>query len=161
MTTRRRFLVLLGGGTVVAVAAAGGFFLLPGEETASGLPKIKYGKEPCVHCTMIISDDRFAAAWREQGGVERHFDDVGCMVASSRQHKPGSATLYWVRDFDHDAWLDAAAAAYAVAATGIKSPMGYGVAAFASTEAAAGAVQRYSGEAATWAYLVDSLKERG
>ncbi len=160
MATRRRFLVLLGGGTVVAVAAAGGFILLPGEETASGLPKIKYGKESCVHCTMIISDSRFTAAWREQGGVERHFDDIGCMVASSRKHTPGSEALYWVRDFDHDGWLDAMTATYAVA-EGIKSPMGYGVAAFASTDAAAGAVQRYTGEAATWASLVDNLKERG
>ncbi len=160
MATRRRFLVLLGGGTVVAVAAVGGYILLPGEETASGLPKIKYGKEACVQCTMIISDSRFAAAWREQGGIERHFDDVGCLLTYSRKHTPGSATLYWVRDFEHDAWLDAMPAAYAVAA-GIKSPMGYGVAAFASTDAAAGAVQRYTGEPATWAYLVDNLKERG
>ncbi|MBI5949346.1 MAG: nitrous oxide reductase accessory protein NosL [Chloroflexi bacterium] len=160
MATRRRFLVLLGGGTVVAAAAVGGYILLPGEETASGLPKIKYGRDTCVQCTMIISDTRFAAAWREQGGIERHFDDVGCMVAYFRKHSPGSATLYWVRDFEHDAWLDAQTAAYAVAA-GVKSPMGYGVAAFASAPAAAGVVQRYSGEAATWTSLVDNLKERG
>ena len=160
MATRRRFLVLLGGGTVVAAAAVGGYILLPGEEVASGLPMIKYGKDPCAQCTMIISDSRVAAAWREQGGIERHFDDIGCMVAHSRGHTPGSATLYWVRDFEHDAWLVAGTAAYAVASA-IKTPMGYGVAAFESADAAAGAARHFSGEPSSWTSLVDNLKARG
>lgn len=160
MTTRRRFLALLGGGTLVAGAAAGGYMILPGEAPVSGAPRIRYGGEPCSQCGMIISDERFAAAWRA-GREERHFDDIGCMVAHFRKHHPGGKTEYFVRDFAGDAWLDATAASL-VRAPGIKSPMSYDIAAFATRDAADRAMKNRAETAEeSWAALLDGLRERG
>jgi len=160
MMTRRRFLTLLGTGTVVAGAAAGGYLALPAEEAAAGDPRIRYGAEPCVQCGMIISDERFAAAWRA-GRDERHFDDIGCMIANFRKHHPAGEVAYFVRDFGGAAWLNAAAATF-VSAPGLKSPMGYDIAAFATREAAQQVMANRSGtNQETWAALIDGLKERG
>ena len=160
MITRRSFLAVLGISGGAAALAAGGYLILPGDETLSGDPRIRYGKEPCSQCTMIISDERFAAAWREQGRLEHHFDDVGCMISYARKHPPAAGTAYYVHDFGAGAWLDAPSAAY-VAAPGIKSPMAYDVAAFASA-AGAGAFERSQhGRRETWASLMTNLQVRG
>lgn len=160
MLSRRRLLTIFGGAGLVAVAGGGAYALLPGEETLAGDPRIRYGKEPCTHCTMIISDDRFAAAWREQGRMERHFDDIGCMIAAARKHPPAPGTAYYVRDFSGAGWLDAPSAAY-IAAAGIKSPMGYDVAAFASATGAAAFERTQHGRPETWASLMANLQDRG
>lgn len=160
MTTRRRFLALLGGGALVAGAAAGGYMVLPGDEPVGGPPRIRYGEEPCIQCGMIISDERFAAAWRA-GRDERHFDDIGCMVAYFRKHHPEGETQYFVRDFGGDAWLDPTVAAL-VRAPGIKSPMSYDIAAFATRDAAVLALKNRAETAEeSWAALLDGLRERG
>ncbi|MFN8506069.1 MAG: nitrous oxide reductase accessory protein NosL [Dehalococcoidia bacterium] len=160
MTTRRRFLALLGTGTVVAGAAAAGYLALPGEEAPTGDPRIRYGGEPCARCGMIISDERFAAAWRA-GREETHFDDIGCMVAMFRQHHPAGEVTYFVRDYSRDAWLDATAAVF-VRAPGVKSPMSYDIPAFATRDAADQALKnRADTSQETWAALLDGLKERG
>lgn len=151
---------MLGGGTAVAVAAAAGYTLLPGGSKPTGDPQVRYGKETCARCGMIISDERFAAAWRQQDGDETHFDDVGCMVALSLTNTPGPGTAYYVRAFDADAWLDAPSAAYAVA-PGIKSPMAYDIAAFASADTAAAFLNTRDGRAATWTTLPETVKAQG
>ena len=76
------FLVLTGSAGVAVAAVAAGLRLLPDEGgTSDGFPLIRYGEENCLHCGMVIDDPRFAAAWTEPRGIERHFDDIGCAVA--------------------------------------------------------------------------------
>ncbi|MCC7363357.1 MAG: nitrous oxide reductase accessory protein NosL [Dehalococcoidia bacterium] len=159
MTTRRGFLGLLGGGAAVAVMAAGGYALLPGSSTATGDPTIKYGKEECAHCGMVISEDRFAAASRSSG-KDTHYDDIGCMVLYLRENAPAAGATFFVRAFEEDAWLDAATATYA-AMPGIKSPMSYDIAAFATAESAAAASNTRSGaRVMSWDQLRQDLQTR-
>lgn len=160
MMTRRTFLTLAGGAGALTLVGAGAYSALPGEETLTGDPRIAYGKEPCAHCNMIISDDRFAAAIRASTTAERHFDDVGCMVVQSRKDPPAPGAAYYVRDFAGDVWLDAPSASY-VMSPGIKSPMSYDVAAFGSPVAASGFAQARAGQASTWQGLMADLQERG
>ncbi len=80
-----------------------------------------WSKQPCDHCTMIVSDRRYAAqlVW---DGDRRFFDDVGCMVLWMEEHAASGARA-WVRDPLAGTWIDARSARYA---TGAKTPMDYG-----------------------------------
>ena len=73
----------------------------------------------------------------------------------------GRSRERFVRDFGGGTWLNAAAATF-VSAPGLKSPMGYDIAAFATREAAQQVMANRSGtNQETWAALIDGLKERG
>lgn len=161
MVTRRAFLALAGGAGVVAVTAVAGVQLLPGESKPSGDPVIKYGQENCARCRMTISDAKFAAAWRDPSGKEKHFDDIGCMVLAMRDAAPPEGARFWVHDYESEAWLDAATASYAIS-KGIDSPMAYGIAAAATTQAAQALAARFDGATvAQWGTLGSSFAERG
>ena len=160
MLTRRRFLSLLAGGGALVAAGGGLYTLLPGEKQLSGDPQIRYGKEACTQCGMVISDDRFAAAIRESSSREYHFDDTGCMVVYARQSPPPAGAAYYVRDFAVGGWLDAPSGSY-VHSPGIKSPMAYDVAAFSSPSVASEFAKTSAAVPSSWAQLMSSLEKRG
>jgi copper chaperone NosL len=161
MVTRRGFLALMGAAGAAGVAAIAGITLLPGESKPTGDPVIHLGRENCARCSMLISDVRFAAAWRDPAGQEKHFDDIGCMVFLEGERHPAAGTRFWVHDYQTESWLDAATAAY-VLAEGIKTPMSYGVAAAATIEGAQRiAANLTSARTAEWAALPGSLSKRG
>ena len=106
-----------------------------------GMAEIKWDRDTCVRCSMVISDRRFAAELR---GGERNtvfkFDDIGCAVFWMRDKAKdfpwmaGPATGFWVADAGGkgDKWLDARKAHYA---GGSMSPMGYNYGARSYAEA--------------------------
>jgi copper chaperone NosL len=81
-----------------------------------------WGKEPCAHCKMLVSDKRFAAQLVTAEGDRHHFDDVGCMVLWMGEHK-AAPKRFWARDAQTGQWLDARSARYA---SGARTPMDYG-----------------------------------
>lgn len=104
---------------------------------ADGMVPIKWDRDACAKCGMVISDRRFAVEIR--GGPHRaafKFDDIGCAATWYGEKRATLAwldedtTRYWVADFARQgtAWLDARRARYA---TGARSPMGYDFAAYA------------------------------
>lgn len=78
-----------------------------------------WGKEPCAHCRMLVSERRFAAQ-AVANGERRYFDDIGCLVLWSAEHRTDKA---WVRDAEGNRWLEAASARYA---SGARTPMDFG-----------------------------------
>lgn len=158
MLTRRQFLSLAG-----SAALASGAVLLTG--CASGPvdleadPKVRLGEERCAFCTMSIDDARFAAAWRTPSGAEKHFDDIGCMVDAYRKDGPAEGTRFWVHDYRGAAWLKADSATYVVSST-IRTPMAYGVAAFASAADATAAVPTARATIA-WADVLSTVERKG
>jgi copper chaperone NosL len=90
-------------------------------EWPEGMAEIKWDRDTCVRCSMVISDRRFAAEMR--GGEKNtvfKFDDIGCAVFWMRD-KAGdfpwmaeAATRIWVADAagKGDKWLDARKAHY-------------------------------------------------
>lgn len=80
-----------------------------------------WGKEPCGHCAMLVGDRRFAAEVVADG-ERRFFDDVGCFVLWSEEHR-GAAERAWVRDGASNRWLDARTAKYV---RGAHTPMDFG-----------------------------------
>ncbi len=108
-----------------------------------GMVEIKWDRDTCARCSMVISDRRFAAEMR--GGekdIAFKFDDIGCAVFWMRdkaQEHPwlaNAATRFWVADSsgNGERWLEARKAHYA---GGKKSPMGYNQGALAHAEAGA------------------------
>jgi nitrous oxide reductase accessory protein NosL len=108
----------------VLVAACGG-----GPDTTAP-PEILYGQDVCDRCNMIISEERFAAAYWTTGGVARRFDDVGGMLAYYYEESEEVAS-FWVHDYAGGRWLPAEEATYAFAPDLI-TPMGFGVVALAT-----------------------------
>jgi copper chaperone NosL len=109
-----------------------------------GMVEIKWDRDTCARCNMVISDRRFAAQIR--GGEEDRafkFDDIGCLVfwirdkAAAHPWMATPAIRMWVADAtgrpDQPArWLDPRSAQFL---PGRISPMGYNFAAVAGAEA--------------------------
>ncbi len=144
MMDRRRFIL---------AAATRGFALTPLAAMLSacgskgdwpeGMAEIKWDRDTCVRCSMVISDRRFAAQMR--GGEKNtvfKFDDIGCAVFWMRDKAKDfpwmaeAATRLWVADAGGkgDKWLEARKANYS---GGAMSPMGYNYGARAYAEAGA------------------------
>lgn len=134
MLSRRRFLVLIGVGAPAAAVTAAGIRFLPSEEAPTGDPNIAFGEDICERCSMVVSDRRFAAAWRDSNGREAYFDDIGCMVHEAHDQAIHDATLF-VPNYDDETWLYAEDAFF-VMDDEFRTPMAFGIAAFDSEDAA-------------------------
>lgn len=120
----------LGGGMAGIGALAAGCAGEPG----SGPVEIKWDRETCARCKMVIGDRRFAAQTRDPAGKVWKFDDVGCATfwltqQSFDEQMPRAE--FWVSDYRGGNWLDARRAHYL---EGKKSPMGYNFAALAEAQ---------------------------
>lgn len=80
-----------------------------------------WGKQPCAHCHMLVSDPTTAAQLLTQAGERLHFDDVGCLIEYVAA-RGGEVALAWVRDA-RGQWGNALRARYR---SGGSTPMGYG-----------------------------------
>jgi nitrous oxide reductase accessory protein NosL len=132
---RRRFLrdATAGGLALTPLAAALLAACGRSSEFAEGMAEIKWDRDTCARCSMVISDRRFAAQMR--GGPKDavfKFDDIGCAAFWLRdkvaEHPwlADAATRFWVAEIgsrkDAMKWLDARKAHYI---GGKSSPMAY------------------------------------
>lgn len=141
--SRRRFLAgvpRLGVAGFLVTPLAGLLSACQDQRWPVGMADIKWDRDTCTRCHMVISDRRFAAELR--GGnpdTVFKFDDVGCLVFWMQEQAgrypwmsaPGIKA--WVADFnsrsrDEMTWLDPFQARY-IPRT---SPMGYGFAGLAA-----------------------------
>jgi len=99
---------------------------------ADAPPEINYGRDICLECDMIISEPRFAAAYRLDTGEAKSFDGIGELVKHARRTEElDRVTFAWVHDFNTEDWI-LVEDAYFVAGSDIVTPMGHGIVAFAS-----------------------------
>lgn len=98
---------------------------------ASGPPPITLDETACAHCGMLVSDLAFASAYRTERGDALVFDDLACLL----QELPSEEARVWVKDYETSEWLDAEAAFF-VRSESIETPMGGGIVAFSTREAA-------------------------
>ncbi|MCP3858472.1 MAG: hypothetical protein GY704_02370, partial [Phycisphaeraceae bacterium] len=76
----RRFLL-----AAVVVVLAGLTTSCSDRADANGPPEITYTRDICIECNMIISEPRFAAAYRLDDGEAKAFDGIGEMVKHGRR----------------------------------------------------------------------------
>jgi len=124
-------------------------------------PDIVYGETPCVECSMIISDARFAAGYAHEVAAGRYeskaFDDIGDMLVHAGKHAEDKITAWYVHDYVGEAWLDAEQAIFVVSPQ-LPTPMGYGILAFAERSAAERVAAEAEGELLTWEELRQEAK---
>lgn len=114
-----------------------------GRGTAEGPPQIRYGSEVCQECRMLITEERFAAAVRTEKGDFEKFDDLGCLIRYETEK--GRGEKRWVRSFNTAGWLDLDQAVVA-RSPDLATPMGSGLAAFATREEAEEFLSEWKGQ---------------
>lgn len=134
---------------VLAACAQGAAELKP--------PEIRYGETTCTDCNMIISDERFAAAYAYEVGTGRYqsavFDDIGDMLRYAGEHPEQTIAARYVHDYESKEWIDAVAASYVVSQD-IATPMASGIAAFSTADRAEALAYSLGSKVFTW----DELK---
>jgi len=140
--TRRRFLYTAAALAVGGAAAPAVWALLARAPAEGGPPEIRYGRDRCDACGMIIGDPHFAAASRE-GSVVHRYDDIGCLMTHSGAALSAGRAQGFVHDMATEAWIDAAAATF-VRTSEIRTPMGFGLAAYADARAVRAAYPKAS-----------------
>jgi nitrous oxide reductase accessory protein NosL len=99
-------------------------------DPGSGPVDVKWDRDTCVRCRMVVSDPHFAAQIRHQPAGKRSrveaFDDIGCAVLwlDQQDFKDDPSTEIWVADYRSGDWLDARTATYVPQNT---TPMEYGL----------------------------------
>lgn len=100
-------------------------------EPPTGPVDVRYGRDTCELCGMIISDPRYAVQIRGGAGHKAHkFDDIGdALLFLDRQAwKDDASVEIWVMDVEKGkTWLDARKAFYV---GGLQSPMAHGYGAY-------------------------------
>ena len=127
------------------------------EQTTGKAPNIRYGKDPCAECRMIISDKRFAAAFITTDGETIKFDDIGCLRVYERKHAvmPQQA---WVHDCLSEAWIDQVKAVF-VHSEDVVTPMGYGIAAFSDAQKARQFLAKHEGQKILWDEITETFRK--
>ena len=144
---RRDLLARLGSGglmlTPLAAALSLSLSACKKGNWPEGMVEIKWDRDTCVRCNMVVSDRRFAAEMR--GGPDNtvfKFDDPGCLIfwmkekADKYPWMADAATRMWVADFNSKSreemqWLEPKRAFFITRT----SPMGYNFAAVAVPQA--------------------------
>jgi copper chaperone NosL len=121
---------LLSAVLALALAACGPRSLEPEE--------VRVDRVHCARCGMMVSRVADSAQAVFPDADTRFYDDIGCLLRDAGARRPG-ARLY-ARAAGDTAWLPVEAAWFASPA-GRQTPMGYGLAAYA-TEAEAKAADR-------------------
>lgn len=89
-----------------------------------GPVEVRWDRDSCEKCSMLISDRKFAAQYRDGAGKIHLFDDPGEMFLSFwEQTKGDKAAKLYVTDAISGKWLDARTAHFS---DGHHTPMGYG-----------------------------------
>jgi len=99
-------------------------------EQNTGPAEVKWDRDACERCRMMLSDRDFSAQIRVfpegKRSKVKHFDDIGCATLwlESSEWKENAKTEIWVRSIKGDIWIDAKSAWYI---KGKVTPMGYGL----------------------------------
>lgn len=127
-----------------------------------GPPELRVGRDQCIECGMLISEDRCSAGvLLERDGVREHalFDDVGCFVewlADNDGGRPSVVRVY-LRDYDARAWLEADSAVVLRADPDrLHTPMGSGIVAFSDRAGAERSQAASGGTITTFGELLAS-----
>ncbi|MCB9647651.1 MAG: hypothetical protein H6730_13765 [Deltaproteobacteria bacterium] len=84
-----------------------------------------WNKDGCAHCRMAISEPAAAAQLVGSGGLIRHYDDLGCLLANRVAHPElADAKVFVMAPGSTDTWIPAEQAHFR---DGAKTPMGFGI----------------------------------
>ena len=108
-----------------------------------GPPEILVDRTACAHCSMLVSEVRYAAAYEVDGAEGRVFDDIGCLLAALGKEAKAPAR-FWFMDATDATWIDGGGATF-VRSEEIRTPMNGGITAYRDTAAARSTAAKHSG----------------
>ncbi|MBP9185510.1 MAG: nitrous oxide reductase accessory protein NosL [Bacteroidia bacterium] len=111
---------------------------------------IKINVDQCDFCKMTITDAKFASQLVTAKGRVYKFDDVKCMTNYKTAQPQAVTTNFYVADFLNPSSFLLINKATLINSENIKSPMGGGIAAFATIADAEPYLQQYEAKAITW-----------
>lgn len=101
------------------------------DEQDTGAKDVRWDRDACERCRMVLSDQRFAAQIRYtsiKGTRSRvtKFDDIGCAIIwlEDKPFKDAKETEIWVSSHQDKQWINAKTATFVRKNT---SPMEYGL----------------------------------
>ena len=109
----------------------------------SGPPEIVVDRTSCSHCTMLISEPRYAAAYQAPGADARVFDDIACLLEAARADAT-SERRFWFHDGNDGEWIDGDTAVF-VSSPQFRTPMGGSIIAYRDRTMAETSAVRYRG----------------
>jgi copper chaperone NosL len=122
---------------------------------AAGPPDIKYGRDICTQCGMIVSEEKFAAAYTTPQGEKLTFDDTGDLLLYQRTTGHAIDPIEaWVHDFETEAWVTVADAFFVPTAS-VKTPMGHGLISFSDEARANAFASDVDGEVILWDVVLE------
>ncbi|NNE71019.1 MAG: hypothetical protein HKN29_11740 [Rhodothermales bacterium] len=111
-----------------------------------------YGEDQDAYCRMTISDARFASQVVTTTGKAYKFDSIECMSSFLAAGTVAAEDVHsvWVSDASYPGALIEAGEAQFVRSDQIRSPMGGGLLAFSTSDAARQHARQVSGEVLAW-----------
>lgn len=125
-----------------------------------GGPRPLTAGDPCARCHMPVADARYGAQLVTRTGLARSYDAIECLaldVLDEVVPRADIATL-WVTPADAPGTLIRAEDAIFVQSGSMRSPMGSGLTAYASADAAAPATSQ-GGRILTWQGVLGFLRQ--
>jgi copper chaperone NosL len=115
--------------------------------SADGPPQIVVDRTACSHCSMLVSEPIYAAAYQAGDSEPRVFDDIGCMLEAMRRAglRAGGDTRLWFHDAGDREWIENGGAVF-VRSSEIRTPMGGGIVAYRDAKRAEEAAARFHGD---------------
>lgn len=121
-----------------------------------GPPEIVVDRTACSHCTMLVSERRYAAAYQAPGSEAKVFDDIACLLQAA-QKESTSGLRYWFHDGTDGKWIDGDPVF--VVSPEFRTPMGGGILAYRDGAAAEQAAGKYNGRVVR--SLPELMQEKG
>src|SRR5262249_16523595 len=114
---------------------------------AVGPEAIRFGRDACDRCHMLLASGGFAGERRGKNGALHKYDDVGCLLlALGAAHEETTQT--WVEDHAGTGFVPLMEATL-VRGSSKPTPMGYGILAFRKPPGAAGFAAGGAGKTAS------------
>ncbi len=120
---------------------------------------IKYGKDTCAHCRMMLTDPKFGCEIVTAKGRVFIFDDLNCMVGFMKKENLKEADVSHkvvINYLKTGEFIDVDSAVF-VAHASFKSPMRADIGAFSSTAAAKEYLSREGAQKLTWPQVFSSF----
>jgi len=134
-----------------------------GGREVSGPPELKLGHHECAECGMLINDERCSAAMIVDRGRGREyvmFDDIGCALDYEADNAPEQKVLErFFHDHTSKQWIVSGPPVFVYAdREKLQTPMGSGIAAFATRSGAELVQREATGDVIEFASLVSARR---
>ena len=118
-----------------------------------GPKPIRLNKDECAYCKMTVTHAAFASQINTAKGRQYVFDDLGCMIAYTKENKQEKGDILYVADFcKPESFLEVNKTRF-MYSDSLRSPMRGNMAGFSSPDSLNVYMNRYHGKEISWTEL--------